>query len=251
VGVKCLRDSNDNGKFVEGYAMISIITPCLNEADNLAARFGEFARQEQAQNQGKDWEWIVVDGGSDDRSARIAEELGARLIHAPRGRGTQLNAGARRARGDVLGPALPGKARLLGGAVAVDTRPLSSGRIRRKARCAVSGARRVGIHANQGARSLGGAPPQGQYALADKESRDGGGCPGELREVKAAAHRPTHQPAHRSFLRIAANARAASGTLSARMPKVAAAPVTQVGRISIVQLPYEFARFVAAYGFAQ
>jgi rSAM/selenodomain-associated transferase 2 len=47
-------------------------------------------------------EVIVADGGSPDGTARIAEEAGARVVHAPKGRGAQLDAGARAATGDVL-----------------------------------------------------------------------------------------------------------------------------------------------------
>ena len=38
---------------------------------------------------------VVADGGSSDRTREVALEAGARLIEAPRGRGTQLAAGAR------------------------------------------------------------------------------------------------------------------------------------------------------------
>ncbi len=45
---------------------------------------------------------IVVDGGSSDETRIIAEAAGTHLIEAGRGRGTQLQAGARAARGDWL-----------------------------------------------------------------------------------------------------------------------------------------------------
>ncbi len=47
-------------------------------------------------------EVIVVDGGSSDRTADIAEAAGARLVKADIGRGTQLRTGAGAARGDWL-----------------------------------------------------------------------------------------------------------------------------------------------------
>ena len=47
-------------------------------------------------------EVIVVDGGSRDASARIARRARARVIAAARGRGLQLDAGARAARCDWL-----------------------------------------------------------------------------------------------------------------------------------------------------
>ncbi len=45
---------------------------------------------------------IVVDGGSEDGTAGLAAGLCDRVIVAPRGRATQMNAGARAATGDVL-----------------------------------------------------------------------------------------------------------------------------------------------------
>src|SRR5216683_1797639 len=47
-------------------------------------------------------EIIVADGGSRDDSVTIAEAAGARIVEAPRGRGTQLAAGAAAASGDWL-----------------------------------------------------------------------------------------------------------------------------------------------------
>ncbi len=47
-------------------------------------------------------EIVVVDGGSRDASAAVAREAGARIVEAPRGRGTQLAAGAVAAKGDWL-----------------------------------------------------------------------------------------------------------------------------------------------------
>src|SRR4051794_30013051 len=47
-------------------------------------------------------EVIVADAGSPDETAALAAQAGARVVHAPKGRGPQLDAGARAARGDVL-----------------------------------------------------------------------------------------------------------------------------------------------------
>ncbi len=47
-------------------------------------------------------EVLVADGGSPDGTAAIAAAHGARVVEAPRGRGLQLAAAAREARGDVL-----------------------------------------------------------------------------------------------------------------------------------------------------
>lgn len=47
-------------------------------------------------------EIIVADGGSSDRTCELSRAAGARVVHCERGRGLQLAAGARGARGDLL-----------------------------------------------------------------------------------------------------------------------------------------------------
>jgi rSAM/selenodomain-associated transferase 2 len=47
-------------------------------------------------------EVVVADGGSADQTAKLAAAAGARVVHAPRGRGTQLRAGAASASGKWL-----------------------------------------------------------------------------------------------------------------------------------------------------
>jgi rSAM/selenodomain-associated transferase 2 len=47
-------------------------------------------------------EVVLADGGSADAISEIADATGARLVRAPRGRGAQLAAGARAARGEWL-----------------------------------------------------------------------------------------------------------------------------------------------------
>lgn len=74
---------------------ISVVIPALNEAKAIAVAV------RRALDAGAS-EVVVADGGSEDGTARIAIDAGARVVNAPRGRGTQLNAGAAASRGDVL-----------------------------------------------------------------------------------------------------------------------------------------------------
>ena len=76
--------------------MISIVIPALNEERALPATLAGLGRMEG------EFEIIVVDGGSSDATPKIAREQGVRLLIAPRGRGSQLGAGAAAANGDVL-----------------------------------------------------------------------------------------------------------------------------------------------------
>jgi rSAM/selenodomain-associated transferase 2 len=78
--------------------MHSIIIPTLNAAAAIGGTLailgdadGFLAR-----------ELIVSDGGSTDATRDIARSAGARVVEAPRGRGSQLAAGAAAARGDWL-----------------------------------------------------------------------------------------------------------------------------------------------------
>ena len=76
---------------------LSIVVPVLDEAEGIAAHLAALAplRANGA-------EVIVVDGGSTDATCEIAEPLSDRFVVAPRGRATQMNAGAALASGDVL-----------------------------------------------------------------------------------------------------------------------------------------------------
>jgi rSAM/selenodomain-associated transferase 2 len=76
--------------------MISIIVPTLNEETtilDLAAALGRLRGE---------FEVIVCDGGSADATVKLARQCGLRVIDAPRGRGPQMNAGARLAEGETL-----------------------------------------------------------------------------------------------------------------------------------------------------
>lgn len=76
---------------------LSIILPVLDEADAIAATLAHLQPLRAAGH-----EVIVVDGGSADATAALAEPLADRVVAAPRGRARQMNAGAAVARGGVL-----------------------------------------------------------------------------------------------------------------------------------------------------
>ena len=76
--------------------MISVVIPTLNEVERLGALLADLG------GAGDRAELIVVDGGSTDGTPMLAATGGATVIDAPPGRGGQLAAGAKAARGDVL-----------------------------------------------------------------------------------------------------------------------------------------------------
>jgi len=85
----------------KNFPEVSIIMPCLNEADTLAACIGKAKR---ALNEQKiAGEIIVADNGSTDGSQAIATKLGARLINVrERGYGSALMGGILAARGKYI-----------------------------------------------------------------------------------------------------------------------------------------------------
>lgn len=74
---------------------ISVVIPVLNEEKHIRATI-------EALRPHKPHEILVVDGGSSDRTKEICEGLGVTWLSSPRGRGRQMNQGARQATGDVL-----------------------------------------------------------------------------------------------------------------------------------------------------
>jgi rSAM/selenodomain-associated transferase 2 len=75
---------------------VSLVIPVLDSAAELTQTLAALAGSSLI------GEIVVVDGGSRDASAAVAREAGARVIEAPRGRGTQLAAGAMAAKGDWI-----------------------------------------------------------------------------------------------------------------------------------------------------
>jgi len=73
--------------------MLSVVIPALNAAASLQATLASVAGADEV---------VVVDGGSTDGTPSLAGRFGARVLAAPRGRGTQLAAGIAEARGDWL-----------------------------------------------------------------------------------------------------------------------------------------------------
>ncbi|HTQ80031.1 MAG TPA: TIGR04283 family arsenosugar biosynthesis glycosyltransferase [Thermoanaerobaculia bacterium] len=73
---------------------LAIVVPTLNEEEALARTLPAALSQAD--------EVVISDGGSTDRTRQIAEELGARTVCGPPGRGGQLNRGAAAAQADLL-----------------------------------------------------------------------------------------------------------------------------------------------------
>ena len=80
-------------------AMISVVIPTLNAEAGLGPTLSALV---PATVQGLVREVVISDGGSRDGTAKIADVAGAHFIEVPKGRGTQLAAGARKARFDWL-----------------------------------------------------------------------------------------------------------------------------------------------------
>jgi len=73
--------------------VLSVVIPTLNE---------EKCVGDAVSSVGGVAEVIVVDGGSDDGTVEAARRAGARVLESPRGRGVQLDRGARAAMGEWL-----------------------------------------------------------------------------------------------------------------------------------------------------
>lgn len=99
--IECLSDVDEAEDLRDGLdaleegRSISVIIPALNESENLSRLLPLLLRERPR-------EILVVDGGSHDDTVAVAEALGVRAIRAERGRGSQMNAGAREAVGEFL-----------------------------------------------------------------------------------------------------------------------------------------------------
>ena len=80
-------------------APVSVVIPTLEVAHRVGPCLGALG---EAVMEGVIREVIIADGGSADGIAEVAEAVGACLIAAPAGRGTQLRAGAAAAQGRGL-----------------------------------------------------------------------------------------------------------------------------------------------------
>lgn len=76
---------------------LSVVVPCLNEAEAIVTTLDALAPL-----RARGAEVIVVDGGSSDATAALAQARADRVVRTARGRALQMNAGVRHARGDVL-----------------------------------------------------------------------------------------------------------------------------------------------------
>ncbi|WP_017298885.1 TIGR04283 family arsenosugar biosynthesis glycosyltransferase [Nodosilinea nodulosa] len=74
---------------------ITIVIPALNEAGQLPAVLGAICAAAPV-------EVVVVDGGSTDGTAEVAQARGARVVKSTPGRSRQQNQGARVAKGSIL-----------------------------------------------------------------------------------------------------------------------------------------------------
>lgn len=75
---------------------ISIVIPVLNEAGQLPAKL------QALQGLRDRCQLVLVDGGSTDDSSSIATPWADKVVHSPRGRALQMNAGALQADAEIL-----------------------------------------------------------------------------------------------------------------------------------------------------
>jgi glycosyltransferase involved in cell wall biosynthesis len=90
--------SNAAGDAGHAELTLSVVIPCLNEADSIAIVVGKAV--DTMRREGIAGEVVVADNGSTDGSVELAERAGARVVHEPRkGYGSAYLAGFAAARG--------------------------------------------------------------------------------------------------------------------------------------------------------
>jgi rSAM/selenodomain-associated transferase 2 len=98
MGAEAFKGGGDTPAAHAGEApRLSVVMPALDEAAGIGSVLAALA---PLRARGVDL--IVADGGSRDATARIAGAHGARVVHAPRGRARQMNAGAAAAAAPLL-----------------------------------------------------------------------------------------------------------------------------------------------------
>jgi len=96
-----LRNAPDREVSVPGRTDVSIVIPCLNEAQSIAFCIDKAFAAFRAT--GISGEVVVADNGSSDGSVEIATRCGARVVHVPaRGYGNALRAGIEAAKGEFV-----------------------------------------------------------------------------------------------------------------------------------------------------
>lgn len=74
---------------------ITVIIPVLNEAVKIKSTLASFEDVAEL-------EVIVVDGGSQDETVEVVQQLGVKVLSSPPGRARQMNFGAEAATGEIL-----------------------------------------------------------------------------------------------------------------------------------------------------
>jgi len=77
------------------FPKLSIIIPVLNESKTLRTCLEKLPISNNI-------EVIICDGGSHDDTVEIAQAFPLKIVHSPKGRANQMNAGANTAKGDIL-----------------------------------------------------------------------------------------------------------------------------------------------------
>ncbi len=97
----CDPNAPAEGQVLAGQLELSVVMPCLNEADTLATCIDKAHRA--MKEHGIHGEVVVADNGSTDGSIEIAEEHGARVVHvSEKGYGSALQGGIEASRGQYI-----------------------------------------------------------------------------------------------------------------------------------------------------